>query len=334
MLAIEIARPGGPDVLTPATRPSPVPAGGEVLIHVHAAGVNRPDILQRVGRYPPPPGASDIPGLEVAGTITAVGPPLDASSARWKEGDAVCALISGGGYAEYCVAPAPQCLPIPGSLDFAAAAAIPETFFTVWANLFERGRLQAGQTVLIHGGSSGIGTTAIQLAHASGATVYATAGSHEKCAACERLGAARAINYRTTDYVQIIKEVTSARGVDIVLDIVGGEYLMRNIECLARDGTLIQIGLLGGARSEINLAALMQRRLTVTGSTLRIRSVAEKGAIARQLEQHVWPLLASGRVAPVLHATLPLTQAAEAHRRLEAGEVIGKLVLVTVGTSA
>jgi NADPH2:quinone reductase len=332
MLAIEIARPGGPDVLTPVTRSTPAPAAGEVLIRVYAAGVNRPDILQRLGRYPPPPGASDIPGLEVAGTIVRVGPPLEASSPRWKEGDAVCALVSGGGYAEYCVAPEPQCLPIPGALDSVAAAAIPETFFTVWTNLFERGRIRAEQTVLIHGGASGIGTTAIQLARASGATVYATAGSDEKCTACERLGASKAINYRTSDFVADVKELTSARGVDIILDIVGGEYLSRNIECLARDGTLIQIGLLGGSKSEINLAPLMQKRLTITGSTLRIRSVAEKGAIARELEQHVWPLLASGRVAPVVHATVPLTQAAEAHRRLEAGEVIGKLVLVTDGT--
>ena len=331
MLAIEIARPGGPEVLRPVDRPTPVPAAGEVLICVHAAGVNRPDILQRLGRYPPPTGASDIPGLEVAGTIAALGPPLQGVAPRWTIGEAVCALVSGGGYAEYCVAPEPQCLPIPGSLGMAAAAAVPETYFTVWTNLFERGRLQAGHTVLVHGGSSGIGTTAIQLARAAGATVYATAGSRGKCEACERLGAARAIDYRTTDFVQSIRELTSGRGVDVILDMVGGDYLPRNIECLSLEGRLVQIGLLGGAKSEINLAALMQKRLTLTGSTLRIRSVEQKGAIARELEQHVWPLLIAGRVAPVVQRTLPLTQAAEAHRLLEAGQVIGKLVLVVEG---
>jgi putative PIG3 family NAD(P)H quinone oxidoreductase len=328
MLAIEISRPGGPDVLTPVTRPTPVPGAGELLIRVHAAGVNRPDILQRLGKYPPPPGASDIPGLEVSGIVTAVGPAIDESRSRWTVGDAVCALVSGGGYAEYCVAPEPQCLPVPASLDLAAAAALPETFFTVWTNLFDRGRLQAAHRVLVHGGSSGIGTTAIQLASAAGATVYATAGTPEKCAACERLGAVHAINYRTTDFVQAVNGLTSRRGVDIILDIVGGTYLPKNIEILARDGRLIQIGLLGGATSEINLAAVMQKRLTITGSTLRIRSVAEKGAIARELEQHVWPLIAAGRVAPVVQERLPLTDAAKAHRLLESGQVIGKLVLV------
>ena len=323
MLAIEIAHPGGPDVLRPVNRDTPVPGTGEVLIRVHGAGVNRPDILQRLGRYPPPPGASDIPGLEVAGTVAATGPGVT----RWKIGDGVCALVAGGGYAEYCVAPEPQCLPIPASLDPIAAAALPETYFTVWTNLFQRGRLQSGETVLIHGGTSGIGTTAIQLARATGATPYATAGSPEKCAACERLGATHAINYQAADFVQAVNELTSGRGVNIILDIVGGEYLARNIECLALDGRLVQIGLLGGAKSELNLARLMQKRLTVTGSTLRIRTVAEKGAIARELESHVWPLLASGTVAPVIHGTLPLTRAAEAHRLLEAGQVIGKLVL-------
>jgi NADPH2:quinone reductase len=329
MLAIEIGQPGGPEVLRPVERPTPVPGVGEVLIHVHAAGVNRPDLLQRVGRYPPPPGASDIPGLEVAGTIAGLGPPLHGSTPRWVIGDAVCAVVSGGGYAEYCAAPEPQCLPVPGSLSMAAAAALPETYFTVWTNLFGRGRLQASHTALVHGGSSGIGTTAIQLAHAAGATVFATAGSPEKCEACERLGAARAINYRTTDFVQAVTDLTSGRGVDVILDIVGGDYFPRNIQCLTLEGRLIQIGLLGGATSNINLAALMQKRLTVTGSTLRIRSVEEKGVIARELEQHVWPLLVARRVAPVVQATLPLRQAAEAHRLLEAGQVIGKLVLLT-----
>jgi putative PIG3 family NAD(P)H quinone oxidoreductase len=325
MLAIEISQPGGPEVLRPAARPTPVPGPGHVLIRVHAAGVNRPDILQRKGGYPPPPGASDIPGLEVAGVIAAVAEPAE----RWRVGDAVCALVTGGGYAEYCAAPAPQCLPVPSNLAFASAAALPETFFTVWTNLFQRARLAAGQTVLIHGGSSGIGTTAIQLARAAGATVYATAGVREKCDACERLGAAQAINYRTMDFVQAISELTGGRGVDVILDIVGGDYLKRNLDCLAVDGRLIQIGLLGGATSDLNLSVLMQKRLTLTGSTLRIRSIAEKGTIARELEQHVWPLIAAGHVAPVVHGTLPLVQAAEAHRLLEAGAVIGKLVLLT-----
>jgi NADPH2:quinone reductase len=330
MLAIKISQPGGPDVLKPVDRPIPIPGPGEVLVRVHAAGVNRPDILQRLGRYPPPPGApADIPGLELAGTITAVGPPAEGTAPRWTEGDTVCALVSGGAYAEYCTVPDVQCLPIPAALDFAAAAAVPETYFTVWVNLFQRARLQTGETVLIHGGSSGIGTTAIQLARAAGATIYATAGSREKCAVCEQLGAAHAINYNTMDFVQAVNELTSGRGVNVILDIVGGEYLPRNIECLAVEGRLAQIGLLGGGKSEINLAALMQKRLTITGSTLRIRSVAEKGAIARELEQHIWPLIAAGRVAPVIDRALPLTQAAEAHRLLEAGQVVGKIVLLT-----
>jgi NADPH2:quinone reductase len=335
MLAIGISQPGGPDVLVPVERPVPVPGPGEVLVRVHAAGVNRPDILQRLGRYPPPPGAPpDIPGLEIAGTVTARGPAAQEVQPRWQVGDEVCALVSGGGYAEYCAVPEPQCLPVPGALDVAAAAAVPETYFTVWTNLFQRARLRSGETVLVHGGSSGIGTTAIQLARAAGATVYATAGSREKCAACERLGAVQAINYRTMDFVQAIAELTVNRGVDIVLDIVGGDYLPRNIECLAVEGRLVQIGLLGGAKSDINLSVLMQRRLTLTGSTLRIRTVAEKGAIARELEQHVWPLLAAGRVAPVVHGTLPLTHAAEAHRLLESGAVIGKLVLLTAASGS
>ena len=330
MLAVKISEPGGPEVLKPVERPQPVPGPGEVLVRVAAAGVNRPDILQRLGRYPPPPGAPpDIPGLEIAGVIAALGPPVDGVGSRWNVGDAVCALVSGGGYAEYCAVPAPQCLPVPGALDFTLAAALPETYFTIWTNLFQRARLQSGETVLVHGGSSGIGTTAIQLARAAGATVYATAGSREKCAACERLGAAHAINYRTIDFVQAVSELTSGRGVDVILDIVGGDYLPRNLDCLALEGRLVQIGLLGGATSSINLSTLMRKRLTLTGSTLRIRSVAEKGAIAAELEQHVWPLVAAGQVTPIVHGTLPLTQAAEAHRLLEAGAVIGKLVLLT-----
>jgi NADPH2:quinone reductase len=323
MRAIDIPRPGGPEVLRLVDRPVPTAGPGEVLVRVEAAGVNRPDILQRLGQYPPPPGVSDLPGLEIAGTVVAVGPEVS----RWREGDTVCALVAGGGYAEYCVAPAPQALPLPHGFRPRDAAAIPETFFTVWTNLFERGRLTEGETVLIHGGSSGIGTTAIQLARAFGATVLATAGADAKCAACERLGA-RAINYRTADFVQVVREATGARGADVVLDIVGGHYLQRNIECLAMHGRLIQIGLLGSSRAEINLRPVMQKRLTITGSTLRTRSVEEKGAIARALEARVWPLLASRQVAPVIDRTLPLTDAAEAHRLLEAGEVIGKIVLV------
>jgi len=323
MRAIEISTPGGPEVLRMVKRPTPVPGSGELLVRVEAAGVNRPDILQRLGQYPPPPGISDLPGLEVAGTVSAVGPDVS----RWREGDSVCALVAGGGYAEYCVVPEPQALPLPRGFRPGEAAAIPETFFTVWTNLFDRGKLTEGETVLIHGGSSGIGTTAIQLARAFGATVLATAGSDAKCAACERLGA-RAINYRTADFVQVTREFTGAKGVDVILDIVGGDYLQKNIECLAMHGRLIQIGLLGGSRAEINLRPLMQKRLTLTGSTLRTRSVAEKGAIARELEARVWPLLASRQVAPLIDRTLPLGDAAEAHRLLESGEVIGKIVLV------
>jgi NADPH2:quinone reductase len=324
MIAIEISQPGGPEVLRPVERPVPERRRDEVLIRVEAAGVNRPDILQRLGKYPPPPGASDIPGLEVAGVVAEVG----ADEARWRVGDRVCALVTGGGYAEQCAAPSVQCLPIPNGLSSAEAAAIPETYFTVWTNLFTRGQLHAGESALIHGGTSGIGTTAIQLGRAFGATVYATAGTTEKCAACERLGATRAINYREQEFSAVIRELTSGRGVDVILDIMGGDYLPRNIDCLAMHGRLIQIGLLGGAKAEINLATVMHRRLTLTGSTLRARTVEEKGAIARELETNVWPLLASRKVAPVVHETFPLASAADAHRRLESGAVIGKVVLV------
>ena len=329
VIAIEIDGFGGPEVLRPVERPIPEPGAEEVLIRVHAAGVNRPDILQRLGKYPPPPGASDVPGLEVSGTISRVGAAPDGDSPRWATGDSVCALVTGGGYAEYVVAPARQCLPVPVSLDMVSAASIPETYFTVWTNLFQRGQLRTGESVLVHGGTSGIGTTAIQLAKAFGATVYATAGSDEKCAACLGLGAVAAINYRTTDFVQAIRDVTGGRGVDIVLDIVGGSYFERNLASLATEGRLVQIGLLTGSKAEINLATLMQRRLCITGSTLRIRSVKDKAAIARALEQHVWPLLGAGSVAPVVHRTFTLTQAAEAHRLLESGSVIGKIVLTT-----
>jgi NADPH2:quinone reductase len=322
---IEVREPGGPDVLVPADRPRPSPGPGEVLIEVAAAGVNRPDVMQRRGIYPPPPGASDIPGLEVAGTVAGVGDAVQ----RWRIGDRVCALVSGGGYAEYCVAPAPQCLPLP-NLDFIPAAGIPETFFTVWTNVFERGHLEAGESALVHGGSSGIGTTAIQLARAFGARVFATAGSAEKCAACERLGAERAINYRDQDFVAAIHGLTGGRGVDLILDMVGGEYLPRNLEVLAVDGRLVQIALIGGAKAQINMATVLQRRLTVTGSTLRPRPVAEKGAIADALRERVWPLLESGAVAPVIFQTFPLRDAAAAHRVMESSAHIGKLVLTVV----
>jgi len=324
MIAVEIREPGGPDVLVPVERPRPVPGPGEVLINVAAAGVNRPDVMQRRGQYAPPPGASDIPGLEVAGTIHELGPEVSG----WEVGDRVCALVAGGGYAALCAAPALQCLPVPPGMTFIDAAAIPETFFTVWSNLFERGHLTPGESVLVHGGSSGIGTTAIQLARAFGARVFATAGSAEKCAACQRLGADLAINYRETDFVAAVRERTDGRGVDVVLDMVGGDYVARNIDALAVDGRLVQIAILGGAKAQINMLPIMQRRLTVTGSVLRPRPIAEKGAIARALRERVWPLLESGAVAPVIFQTFPLQDAAGAHRVMESNQHIGKLVLV------
>ncbi|HKB14002.1 MAG TPA: NAD(P)H-quinone oxidoreductase [Vicinamibacterales bacterium] len=324
MIAIEIRRPGDPEVLVPVERPQPVPAAGEVLVKVAAAGVNRPDVFQRRGRYPPPPGASDIPGLEIAGTIEQLG----GGVREFAVGDAICALVAGGGYAEYCTAPAPQCLPLPRGLDLVAAAAIPETYFTVWTNVFERGRLQAEESLLVHGGSSGIGTTAIQLARARGARVFATAGSAEKCAACESLGAVRAINYREEDFVAIVRRETGGRGVEVVLDMVGGDYFARNIESLAAEGRLVEIATLQGVTAELNIQTIMQRRLTITGSTLRARPVDEKGAIARAVREHVWPLLESGAVKPIVYATFPLRDAAEAHRVMESGRHIGKLLLV------
>ena len=324
MTAIAITRPGGPDVLQP--RPHPVPGIGEgdVLIRVAAAGVNRPDLLQRQGKDPPPVGAPQTPGLEVAGTIAAVG----ASVTGWRVGDPVCALVAGGGYAEYCAAPGVQCLPLPGGLTMVDAAAIPEAFFTVWTNVFERGRLQAGETILVHGGASGIGTTAVMLARAFGATVYATAGTAEKCAACERLGAARGINYRTEDFVEVIRAATGRAGVDVVLDMVGGDYVRRNLEVLAVEGRLVQIAFLHGQRAELNLAPLMQKRLTLTGSTLRPQTPEQKGAIARALHAQVWPRFERGELRPVIHATFPLERASEAHAMLEDGEHVGKIVLV------
>ncbi|MBL9036744.1 MAG: NAD(P)H-quinone oxidoreductase [Rhodospirillaceae bacterium] len=323
MRAIEIKQPGGPEVLVPTRRPVPKPGPDEVLIKVAAAGVNRPDVLQRQGGYAPPPGASDLPGLEVAGEIVAVA----SAGGRWSRGDRVTALVAGGGYAEYCAAPAVQCLPVPGKLDLVQAAALPETFFTVWTNVFERGRLKSGDSFLVHGGSSGIGTTAIQLAHHFRARVFATAGSDEKCSKCKELGADFAINYKARDFVQAINEATGGKGIDVILDMVGGDYIARNLQCLAVDGRLVQIAFLKGAKAEINFAPLMVKRQTITGSTLRPRSVSEKGAIAATLEAKVWPLLAAGKVAPLVHATFPLEQAAEAHRLMESSAHLGKIVL-------
>jgi putative PIG3 family NAD(P)H quinone oxidoreductase len=323
MICIEIAEPGGPDVLRAIERPDPVPGSGDVLIRVAAAGVNRPDVMQRRGNYPPPPGASDIPGLEVAGTVAAVGDGVSG----WRVGDRVCALVAGGGYATMCVAPAPQCLPVPSPLDFVAAAAIPETFFTVWTNVFDRGHLKSGETALFHGGSSGIGTTAIQLAAVRGSTVIVTAGSDEKCRACEALGAKHAINYRSQDFVEAVKQLTNKRGVDLILDIMGGDYLPRNLVALATDGRLVQIGLMGGESSTVDLRRVIGRRLTITGSSLRPRSVDEKGAIASALKREVWPLLERGTVKPIVHKVFPLAEAAAAHRLMESSDHIGKIVL-------
>jgi len=325
MTCIEITEPGGPEVLKPATRPVPAPAAGEVLVRVAAAGINAPDVLQRKGAYPPPKGVSDIPGLEIAGKVVAVGD----GAGDWNVGDSLCALVAGGGYAEYCTVPAPQCLPISGNLGMAEAAALPETFFTVWTNVFERGALKAGESLLVHGGAGGIGTAAIQMASRIGARVLATAGTDEKCAACERLGAERAINYRTEDFVAVVKEATGGKGVDVILDMIGGDYVARNIAALAADGRLVYIAFRDGARVEIDLMPVMLKRLTVTGSTLRIRPVERKGEIARALLEHVWPLLARGEIAPLIHATLPLEDAAEGHRIMEASEHTGKIVLVT-----
>jgi putative PIG3 family NAD(P)H quinone oxidoreductase len=322
MAAIEITRSGGPEVLTPTRRPLPVPGPGDVLIRVAAAGVNRPDVLQRQGHYPVPPGASDIPGLEIAGTVIAVG-----TQARgWRVGDTAMALLAGGGYAEYATVPAVQCLPIPKSFTMIEAAAVPETFFTVWTNVFERGHLAAGETLLVHGGASGIGTTAIQLAKAFGARVFATAGDAEKCRACATLGAERAINYKTEDFVEVTRGLTDGKGVNLILDMVGGGYVARNIAASAVDGRIVSIAFLQGAKVEINLAAVMAKRLWLTGSTLRPRSAAEKGAIADALRSQVLPLMESGRVKPLIDSSFPLAQAAEAHRRIEADH-IGKIVL-------
>ncbi len=322
MTAVEIREHGGPEVLVPGTRAVPKPGPGEVLIKVAAAGINRPDVLQRLGGYNPPPGASDIPGLEIAGSVVACG-----EGADWQVGDEVCALVAGGGYAEFCSAPAEQCLPIPKGLGPVEAAAIPETFFTVWSNVFDRGRLEAGERFLVHGGSSGIGTTAIQLAHAFGARVFTTAGSPEKCRACEDLGAEQAINYREQDFVAVVKAACDGEGVDLILDMVGGDYVQRNIDALVPDGRLVSIAFLSGPKVEVNLLPMMLKRLTITGSTLRPRPIAFKAAIARKLKEKVWPLIEAGKLGPVIHKTFPLAEASDAHRLMESSSHIGKIVL-------
>jgi putative PIG3 family NAD(P)H quinone oxidoreductase len=323
MTRIEIDRPGPPEVLTPRQAPTPRPAADEVLIAVEAAGINRPDVLQRLGKYPPPPGASEIPGLEVAGRVVAVGSEVTGPEV----GARVCALVSGGGYAEYCVAPAVQCLPVPTGFSMVEAAALPETCFTVWCNVFERGALKAGETLLVHGGSGGIGTTAIQMAAQFGARVMATAGSEHKCNQCRQLGAERAVNYRSEDFQQAAKDWTDGRGVDVILDIIGGDYVDRNLRTLAVGGRLVQVAFLQGSRVSAEFGRLLTRRLTWTGSTLRPQSTAAKGAIAGALRQHVWPLLEAGRMRPPVFRTFPLNEAAEAHRLMESGEHIGKIVL-------
>ena len=319
MRVVEISEPGGPEVLTPGTRPRPAPEPSEVLIRVAYAGVNRPDALQRAGNYAPPPGASDLPGLEASGHIQATGPGVSG----WKVGDAVCALLPGGGYAEFVTTPAAHCLPIPEGMSLAQAACLPETYFTVWTNVFERGGLKAGETFLVHGGTSGIGTTAIQLAHRFGARVFATAGSDEKCRICENLGAERAINYRDDDFVTVLRKAGRA---DLILDMVGGAYIPRDIKALKDDGRLVFIAFLGGPKAEVNFAEVMVRRLTVTGSTLRPQSDVAKARIAQALRTQVWPLLSSGAIGPVMEREFPLDQAADAHRALEADH-IGKIVL-------
>ncbi len=323
MRAIEITQPGKPEVLQLCERPSPVLKAGEVLIKVHAAGINRPDVLQRLGKYPVPPGASDLPGLEVAGEI--VDGDLDGSDFR--KGDLVCALVQGGGYAEYCAAPLEQCLPVPEGLSALEAATLPETYFTVWSNVFDRARLSEGESLLVQGGSSGIGVTAIQLAKALGHRVFATAGSADKCRAVEALGADRGINYRDEDFVAVVKELTNGKGVDVILDMVAGDYVAREIDCLADDGRLVVIALLGGARANVDMGQVLRRRLHITGSTLRPRPVEFKAAIAQQLREHAWPLFAQGKIKPVIHQVFPMEQAAEAHALMESSTHVGKIVL-------
>ncbi len=323
MTAIGIAAPGGPEVLKPETRPVPKPGAGEILVKVKAAGVNRPDVMQRQGRYPPPPGAPDIPGLEIAGEIVAIGQ----GGTRHKLGDRVCALVPGGGYAEYCAVHETNALPIPDGVSFVEAAGIPETYFTVWTNVFERGGLKAGETFLVHGGTSGIGTTAIMLAKAFGASVMATAGSDDKCAACKKLGADHAFNYQTQDFVAETRTATAGKGVDLILDMVGGDYAARNHDAASVGGRIVQIAVQAGPKATVDLSRIMLKRLTHTGSTLRARPVADKALIAEALSKNVWPLLAQGRCKPVVHATFPLAEAAKAHALMETSQHIGKIVL-------
>ncbi len=323
MACVEIARAGGPEVLRPGMRPVPQPQAGEILIRVAAAGINGPDIYQRQGLYPAPPGESDLPGLEVAGTVAAIGPEVSS----WRAGDPVCALLGGGGYAEYATAPAGQCLPVPAGLSLTQAAALPETFFTVWTNLYERARLQAGEVLLVHGGGGGIGTTAIQVASRLGARVFTTEETAEKCAALVDLGAERAIDYTGEDFVAVVKEATGGKGADVILDIVGGDYVKRNIACLNRDGRLVNIAFRKGSKVEIDLMPVMLKRLTLTGSTLRVQSAARKAEIAAALLDIVWPRIASGEIKPLIHRVLPLAEAAEGHRIMEAGSHLGKIML-------
>jgi NADPH:quinone reductase len=323
MRCIEISKPGGPEVLVAAERPAPSPTANEILVKVAAAGVNRPDVLQRMGRYPVPPGFSDLPGLEIAGEVSALG-----SSARnFKIGDKVCALVSGGGYAEYCVVPQEQALPMPKGLSALEAASLPETCFTVWSNVYDRGHLAPGESLLVQGGSSGIGVTAIQMAAAMGNRVFATAGSDEKCAACVRLGAEKAINYKTQDFLAEIKAATDGKGVNVILDMVGGNYVPKELKCLADDGRLVFIAMLGGSKTELDINEVLRRRLVVTGSTLRPRPVEFKGAIARSLREKIWPLIEAGKIKPVIYKTFPLAQASEAHRLMESSQHIGKIML-------
>ena len=339
MKAIEITAYGAPDVLRLAERPDPVAGEGELLIRVSASGINRPDVFQRTGNYPVPPGASDIPGLEVAGVVVG-GDVAAMTQAGFKLGDRVCALVAGGGYAELCTAPIAQCLPVPKGLSDQEAASLPETFFTVWSNVFDRGRLQAGETLLIQGGSSGIGVTAIQLAKAMGAKVIVTAGSDEKCAACLALGADHAINYRTQDFKEEAKRLTDGKGVDVILDMVGGSYVAREVECLAEDGRIVIIAVQGGVKSEFNAGLVLRKRLTITGSTLRPRPIAFKQAIAQSCLKQVWPLLESGRIKPIIHSTFAAVDAADAtgsgaaraHTLMESNQHIGKIVLTWSGT--
>ncbi len=323
MKCIEISKPGGPEVLIVAERPTPAPKADEILVKVAAAGINRPDVLQRMGRYPVPPGASDLPGLEIAGEVVALG----SAAKNFKIGDKVCALTHGGGYAEYCVTPEVQALPIPKGLSAQEAASLPETFFTVWSNVYDRARLAPGESLLVQGGSSGIGVTAIQMAAAMGNRIFATAGSDDKCAACVRLGAEKAINYKTQDFGAEIMAATGGKGVNVILDMVGGDYVPRELKCLADEGRLVFIASLGGSKAEIDIFEIQRRRIVITGSTLRPRPVEFKGAIARSLREKIWPLIEAGRIKPVIYKTFPLAQASEAHKLMESSQHIGKIVL-------